>query len=135
MRTGGCGVSSHSILLFDRSSTVAVVARVRISSKHTLLLFVYDSLTYQSYDWPYNGWVSSQVEQAPSGAPNGKKSHKERLITVNTLLDVLKASLEELYQGQRRLLGVESSLEKAESRIEKVESLIDQLTEDTKDFV
>ncbi|RWV83549.1 hypothetical protein BHE74_00024032 [Ensete ventricosum] len=112
MRTGGCGVSSHSILLFDRSSTVSVVA----SPPNTL-------------------WVSPRVEQEPSGAPTGKKSHKERLTTVNTLLDVLKASLEELYQGQRRLLGVENSLEKAESRIEKVEYLINQLTEDTKDSV
>ncbi|RRT31482.1 hypothetical protein B296_00054482 [Ensete ventricosum] len=78
---------------------------------------------------------SSRVEEAPSGAPIGKKSHKERLTTVETHLDVLKMSLEELYQGQRRLLGVESSQEEVESRIEKVESLIDQMTEDTKDFI
>ncbi|RRT46646.1 hypothetical protein B296_00020652, partial [Ensete ventricosum] len=52
-----------------------------------------------------------------------------------THLDVLEASVEELYQGQGRLHGVESSQEEAESRIEKIESLIDQLTEDTKDFV
>ncbi|RWV87022.1 hypothetical protein GW17_00051029 [Ensete ventricosum] len=78
---------------------------------------------------------SPRVEETPSGAPTGKKSHKERLTMVETRLDVLEVSLEELYQGQRRLLGVESSLEEAESRIEKVESLIDQLTEDTKDSV
>ncbi|RWW02326.1 hypothetical protein GW17_00034597 [Ensete ventricosum] len=47
--------------------------------------------------------------EAPSGALIGKKSHKERLTTTETRLDVLEASLEELYQGQRRLLGVESS--------------------------
>ncbi|KAJ8511860.1 hypothetical protein OPV22_002294 [Ensete ventricosum] len=52
-----------------------------------------------------------------------------------TRLDVLEASVEELYQGRGRLLGVESSQEEAETRIENVESLIDQLTEDTKDFV
>ncbi|RWW03884.1 hypothetical protein GW17_00032930 [Ensete ventricosum] len=68
---------------------------------------------------------SPRVEEAPSGAPNGKKSHKERLTTAKTRLDVLEASLEELYQGQRRLLGVESSQEEAESRIKKVKSLID----------
>ncbi|RWW06900.1 hypothetical protein GW17_00029744 [Ensete ventricosum] len=75
---------------------------------------------------------SPRVEEAPSGPPTRKKSHKERLTTTETRLDVLEASLEEFYQGQRRLLGVESSQEEAESRIEKVESLIDQLTEDTK---
>ncbi|RRT45743.1 hypothetical protein B296_00028169 [Ensete ventricosum] len=74
-------------------------------------------------------------EEAPSGAPIGKKGHKERLTMAKILLDVLEASVEELYQGQGRLLGVESSQEEAESRIEKVESLIDQLTEDTKDSV
>ncbi|RRT39789.1 hypothetical protein B296_00023692, partial [Ensete ventricosum] len=52
-----------------------------------------------------------------------------------TCLDVLEASLEELYQGRGRLLGVESSQEEAETPIENVESLVDQLTEDTKDFV
>ncbi|RZS09942.1 hypothetical protein BHM03_00041072 [Ensete ventricosum] len=52
-----------------------------------------------------------------------------------TRLDVLEASVEELYQGQGRLLGVESSQEEAETRIENVESLIDQLIEDTKDFI
>ncbi|RZR88893.1 hypothetical protein BHM03_00016542, partial [Ensete ventricosum] len=78
---------------------------------------------------------SPRGEKAPSGAPTGKKSHKERIITAETRLDVLEASVEELYQGQQRLLGVKSSLEEAESRIEKVGSLIDQLTEDTKDSV
>ncbi|RRT36847.1 hypothetical protein B296_00056177, partial [Ensete ventricosum] len=62
-------------------------------------------------------------------------SHKERLTTVKTHLDVLEVSLEELYQGQRKLLGVESSQEEAKSQIEKVESLVDRLTEDTEDFV
>ncbi|RWW46649.1 hypothetical protein BHE74_00047406 [Ensete ventricosum] len=70
-------------------------------------------------------WYSPRVEEAPSGAPTGKKSHKERLTMTETRFDVLEASLEELYQGQRRLLGVESSQEEAESRIEKVESPID----------
>ncbi|RZS27121.1 hypothetical protein BHM03_00060554 [Ensete ventricosum] len=68
-------------------------------------------------------------------APTGKRSHKERLSTVEARLDVLETSLEELYQGQGRLLGVESSQEEAESRIDRVESLVDRLTEDTKDFV
>ncbi|RRT70130.1 hypothetical protein B296_00013426 [Ensete ventricosum] len=40
---------------------------------------------------------SPRVEEAPSGAPIGKKSHKERLTTTKTRLDVLEASLEELY--------------------------------------
>ncbi|RWV83570.1 hypothetical protein GW17_00054799 [Ensete ventricosum] len=78
---------------------------------------------------------SPRGEEASSGAPTGKKGHRERLTMAKTRLDVLEASMEELYQGQERLLGVESSQEEAESRIEKVESLIDQLTEDTKDFV
>ncbi|RWV82892.1 hypothetical protein GW17_00055564 [Ensete ventricosum] len=78
---------------------------------------------------------SPRGEEAPSGVPTGKKGHRERLTMAETRLDVLEASVEELYQGQGRLLAVESSQEEAESRIEKVESLIDQLTEDTKDFV
>ncbi|RWV90162.1 hypothetical protein GW17_00047655 [Ensete ventricosum] len=52
---------------------------------------------------------SPQAEEVQSGAPIGKRSHKERLSTVETCLDVLEAILEELYQGQVRLLGVESS--------------------------
>ncbi|RZS23107.1 hypothetical protein BHM03_00055969 [Ensete ventricosum] len=40
---------------------------------------------------------SPRVEEAPSGAPIGKKSHKERLTTAKTRLDVLEASLKELY--------------------------------------
>ncbi|RWW82742.1 hypothetical protein BHE74_00008781 [Ensete ventricosum] len=54
---------------------------------------------------------------------------------IESHLDVLEASLEELYQGPRRLLGVESSQEEAESRIDKVESQVDRLTEDTKNSV
>ncbi|RRT61010.1 hypothetical protein B296_00035020, partial [Ensete ventricosum] len=65
----------------------------------------------------------------------GKKGHRERLTMAETRLDVLEASMEEFYQGQGRLLGVECSQEEAEAQIEKVESLIDQLTKDTKDFV
>ncbi|RRT63826.1 hypothetical protein B296_00014021 [Ensete ventricosum] len=79
---------------------------------------------------------SPRVEEAPYEAPIGKKSHKERLTMVETRLDVLEVSLEEeLYQGQRRLLGVESLQEEAESQIKKVESLIDQRIENTKDSV
>ncbi|RWW79382.1 hypothetical protein BHE74_00012332 [Ensete ventricosum] len=78
---------------------------------------------------------SPRVEEAPSGAPTKKKSYKERLTMAETHLDVLEVSLEELYQGQQRLLVVESSQEEAKSWIEKVESLIDQLTEDTKDSI
>ncbi|RZS22353.1 hypothetical protein BHM03_00055112 [Ensete ventricosum] len=78
---------------------------------------------------------SLRAEEAQSGAPTRKRSHKERLSTVETRLDVVEESLKELCQGQRRLLGVESSQEEAESWIEKVESLIDQLIEDTKDSV
>ena len=52
---------------------------------------------------------SLRAEEAQSIVPIGKKSHKERLTMAETCLDVLKASLKELYQGQRRLLGVESS--------------------------
>ena len=44
-------------------------------------------------------------------------------------MDVLEASLEELYQGQRRVLGVESSQEEVESRIDKVEAQVDRLTD------
>ncbi|RWW72351.1 hypothetical protein BHE74_00019847, partial [Ensete ventricosum] len=78
---------------------------------------------------------SPRAEEAQSGAPTGKRSHKERLSTVETHLYVLEASLEELYQDQGRLLGVESSQEEVESQIDRVESLVDRLTEDTKDFV
>ncbi|RWW89079.1 hypothetical protein BHE74_00001990, partial [Ensete ventricosum] len=87
---------------------------------------------------------SEQDEREVGYSPRGRRRHlerqpgrraTERLITAETRLDVLEASVEELYQGQGRLLGVESSQEEAESQIEKVESLIDQLTEDTKDSV
>ncbi|RWV86639.1 hypothetical protein GW17_00051443, partial [Ensete ventricosum] len=78
---------------------------------------------------------SPRAEEAQSGMPTGKRSHKERLSTMETHLDVLEASLEELYQGKGRLLGVESSQKEAESRIDRVESLVDRLTEDTKDSV
>ncbi|RRT79315.1 hypothetical protein B296_00006148 [Ensete ventricosum] len=64
-----------------------------------------------------------------------KKSHIERLTTVKIRLNVLEASLEELYHGQKRLLGVESSQEEVESQIKKVKSLVDRLMEDTKDSV
>ncbi|RWW81495.1 hypothetical protein BHE74_00010099 [Ensete ventricosum] len=78
---------------------------------------------------------SSRGEEAPSGAPTGKKGHRERLTMAETHLDVLEASVEELYQCRGRLLGVESSQEEAETRIENVESLIDEPTEDTKPSV
>ncbi|RWW40427.1 hypothetical protein BHE74_00054162 [Ensete ventricosum] len=52
---------------------------------------------------------SPRAEEAQSGALTGKRSHKERLSMVETRLDVLEASWEELYQGQGRILGVESS--------------------------
>ncbi|RWW63704.1 hypothetical protein BHE74_00029089 [Ensete ventricosum] len=65
---------------------------------------------------------SLRAEAAQSGAPTGKRSYKERLTMAETRLDVLEASLEELHQGQRRLLGVESWQEEAESQIDKVES-------------
>ncbi|RWV99169.1 hypothetical protein GW17_00030231, partial [Ensete ventricosum] len=51
---------------------------------------------------------SPRGEEAPFGAPTGKKGHRERLTMAETRLDVLEASVEELYQGQGRLLGVES---------------------------
>ncbi|RWW35572.1 hypothetical protein BHE74_00059485 [Ensete ventricosum] len=50
-------------------------------------------------DEPEVGY-SPRVEEVPSRAPTGKKSHKERLSTIETHLDVLEASFEELYQGQ-----------------------------------
>ncbi|RWW62040.1 hypothetical protein BHE74_00030836 [Ensete ventricosum] len=77
---------------------------------------------------------SPRVEEAQSGALIEKRSHKERLTTVETYLDVLETSLEKLDQGQRRLLEVESSQE-VKSRIDRVESLVDRLTEDPKDSV
>ncbi|RZS18352.1 hypothetical protein BHM03_00050601 [Ensete ventricosum] len=76
---------------------------------------------------------SLRAEETQFGVPNGKRSHKET--TVETRLDVLEASLEELYQGQGRILGVESSLKEAKYQIDRVESLVDRLTEDSKDFV
>ncbi|RWW51966.1 hypothetical protein BHE74_00041642, partial [Ensete ventricosum] len=77
---------------------------------------------------------SLRAEEAQLGLPTGKKSH-ERLSTVETRLDILEANLEELYQGQGRLFGVESSQEKAKSRMDRVKSQADRLTEDTKDSV
>ncbi|RRT31670.1 hypothetical protein B296_00057794 [Ensete ventricosum] len=56
---------------------------------------------------------SPRGEEAPSRAPTRKKGHRERLTMAETHLDVLEASVEELYQGQGRLLGVESSQEEA----------------------
>ncbi|RWV86138.1 hypothetical protein BHE74_00016103 [Ensete ventricosum] len=53
-----------------------------------------------------------RAEEMQSGALTGKRSHKERLKTVETRLDFLEASLEELYQRQGRILGVESSQKK-----------------------
>ncbi|RRT68335.1 hypothetical protein B296_00024516, partial [Ensete ventricosum] len=44
-------------------------------------------------------------EEAPSGAPTRKKGHRERLTMAEPRLNVLEASMEELYQGQGRLLG------------------------------
>ncbi|RRT66808.1 hypothetical protein B296_00013616 [Ensete ventricosum] len=64
---------------------------------------------------------SPRVEEAQSGAPTEKRSHKERLSTMETCLDILEASLGELYQGQGRLLGVESSQEETESQIDRVD--------------
>ncbi|RRT37681.1 hypothetical protein B296_00050694 [Ensete ventricosum] len=78
---------------------------------------------------------SPRAEEVQFGVPIEKRSHNKRLTMAKTRLNVLEASLEELYQGQRRLLGVESSQEEAESRINKVKSLVDQLTKDTKDYV
>ncbi|RWW08284.1 hypothetical protein BHE74_00011881 [Ensete ventricosum] len=65
---------------------------------------------------------SPRAEEAQSGVPTGNRSHKEKLTTAKTRLNVLEASLEELYQGQL-----------TESLVDKVESLVDRLTEDTKD--
>ncbi|CAL9085565.1 unnamed protein product, partial [Musa textilis] len=78
---------------------------------------------------------SPRAEEAQSGAPTRRKSHRERVTAVETRLDVLEVSLDELYQGQSRLLGVESSQEEAKSQIDKVEALVDRLTDDTKDSV
>ncbi|RRT34788.1 hypothetical protein B296_00052572, partial [Ensete ventricosum] len=83
----------------------------------------------------FQSWVFSARGGGAIVAPTGKKGHRERLTLAETRLDVLEASVEELYQGRGRLLGVESSQEEAETRIENVESLMDQLTDDTKDFV
>ncbi|THU47830.1 hypothetical protein C4D60_Mb09t19770 [Musa balbisiana] len=78
---------------------------------------------------------SPRAEEAQSRVLTGKKSHKERLTTAKTHLDVLEASVEELYYGQQRLVGVESSQEEAESKIDKVEALVDRLLDVTKDSV
>ncbi|RWW44056.1 hypothetical protein BHE74_00050216 [Ensete ventricosum] len=42
---------------------------------------------------------SQRAEEAQSGVSTEKRSHKERLIIAETHLDLLKASLKELYQG------------------------------------
>ncbi|RRT66734.1 hypothetical protein B296_00007098 [Ensete ventricosum] len=48
---------------------------------------------------------SPRVEEAPSGAPIGKKSHKERLTMAETRLDVLEASLEDSTKASEGYLG------------------------------
>ncbi|RWW90688.1 hypothetical protein BHE74_00000263 [Ensete ventricosum] len=80
-------------------------------------------------------WYPPRVKEVQSGVPIGKMSHKDRLTMMETRLDILEASLEEFYQGQGRILGIESLQEEAKSLIDKVESLIDRLTEDTKDSI
>ncbi|RRT80611.1 hypothetical protein B296_00006005 [Ensete ventricosum] len=77
---------------------------------------------------------STREEEGVIWCVNWKKK-PQRETKVETCLDVLEASLEELYQGQGRIFGVESSQEEAESQIDRVESLIDRLMEDTKDSV
>ncbi|RWW37840.1 hypothetical protein BHE74_00056987, partial [Ensete ventricosum] len=49
---------------------------------------------------------SSRAEEVYSGAPTGKRSHKERLTMAETRFVVLEASLEEF---STKALGVESS--------------------------
>ncbi|RZR97703.1 hypothetical protein BHM03_00026928 [Ensete ventricosum] len=51
---------------------------------------------------------SPRAEETKSEATTEKRSHKKRLTTTETRLDVFEVSLEELYQGQRRLLGIKS---------------------------
>ncbi|RZS29402.1 hypothetical protein BHM03_00063133 [Ensete ventricosum] len=53
-----------------------------------------------------------------------EKGVRKRLTTVETRLDILEASLEELYQGQGRILGVESLQEEAESQIDRVVAIM-----------
>ncbi|RZS19426.1 hypothetical protein BHM03_00051824 [Ensete ventricosum] len=45
---------------------------------------------------------SPRGEEVPSVAPTRKKGHRERLTMVETRLDVIEASVEELYQGRGR---------------------------------
>ncbi|RZS13189.1 hypothetical protein BHM03_00044737 [Ensete ventricosum] len=139
------GTPTISVVLLDQSSfVVASIMAVRLPAllilplpqvgckcklAHKLLKPLMRSATVNKTS------VKLGTEDVPSGAPIGKKSHKERLKMAETRLDVLEASLEELYQGQRRLLGVESSQEEVESWIERIESLVDQLPEDTTDSV
>ncbi|RWV95344.1 hypothetical protein GW17_00042035 [Ensete ventricosum] len=53
-----------------------------------------------------------------------EKGVRKRLTTMETRLDILEASLEELYQGQGRILGVESLQEEAESQIDRVVAIM-----------
>ncbi|RZS07948.1 hypothetical protein BHM03_00038864 [Ensete ventricosum] len=48
---------------------------------------------------------SPRAEEVQSGALTEKRSYKERLTTTKIRLDVLEASLEELYQGQEGSSG------------------------------
>ncbi|RWW37347.1 hypothetical protein BHE74_00057555, partial [Ensete ventricosum] len=133
-----CGPYSRCILLLrssiSNSDWTVMFCDPVIPYNHQLNLDLLINLGVGEHDEREVGY-SPRAKEAQSGAPTGKRSHKERLSTVETHLDVLEASLEELYQGQGRLLGVESSQEEAESRIDRVESLVDRLTEDTKDSV
>ncbi|RZS20651.1 hypothetical protein BHM03_00053180 [Ensete ventricosum] len=61
----------------------------------------------------HEGGYSPRAKEAQSGASTEKRSHKERLTMAETRLDVFEVSLEELYQGKRKLSGVESSQEEA----------------------
>ncbi|RZR91809.1 hypothetical protein BHM03_00020003 [Ensete ventricosum] len=50
-----------------------------------------------SFDNDGDVWYSPLAEKAQSRAPNGKRNHKERLTMAETYLDVLEASLKEVY--------------------------------------
>ncbi|RWW21914.1 hypothetical protein BHE74_00033014 [Ensete ventricosum] len=57
--------------------------------------------------------VVDGLQKAQSGAPTGKRTHKERLTMVETRLDVLEVSLEELYKandwGRQKKLNLGST--------------------------
>ncbi|RRT43587.1 hypothetical protein B296_00036916 [Ensete ventricosum] len=104
MKVGGLLKQQPITVLIDTGSTNNFLDH-KVAARMTLQIEVAYEERSSELDEREVGY-SPRGEEAPSGAPTGKKGHRERLTMARTRLDVLEASVEELYQGQGRLLGV-----------------------------